>query len=289
MGFDATALWVIGIGASMLFAGLYVGYLFRGRDAQAREAQLQSEIGGVRDSFDEHKRRVTKHFERSSDLFRDLTRHYAALYTHLSQGARDFCKGTSPSLGVELQMLLSEGEVGAGGHGHVANDYGLGARVAAPPPGAPPPGPSQYSFSATRTEHQASPSSGPGNVPTGAPTGDLEAGVAESSESMPASDAGAGEATAVVDEAPATAKRSRSDEGIGDWLARLDTQEREEEAAQAPSFDSGYELPPQAGGQESHPGRGEYSDIVASGSEPAPRPGTERSVNVARGAASAAA
>lgn len=235
MGFDATLIWLLVVGAGMLLTGLFVGYTLRGRDAQAREAQLQSEIGSVRDSFDEHKRRVTKHFERSSDLFRDLTRHYAALYTHLSQGARDFCKGSSPSLGVELRMLLSDGEVGADAEAYAANDYRVGGHLPAAAPGAPPP--------PRHARHTLEASCVDARAPV----------VGEVAESVVA---------AVV--APEVAPTARSKpspkpgEGIGEWLARLDARVRDHEPEG--QFSSGYERsartepadPARASGSEAH-------------------------------------
>jgi len=238
MGFDATIIWIIAVGVAMLLAGLYLGYTLRGRDAIAREAQLQSEIGSVRDSFDEHKRRVTKHFERSSDLFRDLTRHYAALYTHLSQGARDFCKTTSPSLGAELRMLLADGEASAHADLHVANDYRSGAVAIGQPPGAPPPlhvrHTGETSLAASGKDPQWS--SARGGVQTGAISGEIATGEAPAA-AAPADDPTPVEVVSADEQPAARAKPARPNEGIGEWLARLDAREREQEQ----HFSSGYE------------------------------------------------
>ncbi len=107
-----TEIAVVGFGglALGLVLGLVAGFFYRGRNAREREDQLQSEVGEVKESFEAHKRKVTKHFERSSDLFRDLTRHYVSLYSHLSEGARDFCSDTSRAMRAELRALLEVGE-----------------------------------------------------------------------------------------------------------------------------------------------------------------------------------
>jgi uncharacterized membrane-anchored protein YhcB (DUF1043 family) len=53
---------------------------------------------------------ISKHFERTSELFRDLTRQYTALYSHLAEGARELCPDQRIPLGVGFgEPLLAAG------------------------------------------------------------------------------------------------------------------------------------------------------------------------------------
>ena len=49
---------------------------------------------------------MEKHFERTSELFRDLTEQYTALYAHLAEGARELCAEGGPALGRGLNDPL---------------------------------------------------------------------------------------------------------------------------------------------------------------------------------------
>lgn len=258
MGFDATILWLIVVGVAMLVAGLFAGYSLRGRDAQVREAKLQTELGSVRDSFDEHQRRVTKHFERSSDLFRDLTRHYAALYAHLSQGAKDFCRSSSPSLGAELRALLEQGELGMETSAHAANDFPVAGQPLGVPPGAPPPPSARHTLEAslrgTGADGQASgAAAGFGESPTRGERREAVAteGAAQGEEAPQVEVMSAGA------EQVAQAKPARSNEGIREWLARLDARERDEEQRFSSGYERSYRSEVEGSGRGSGAGRAE--------------------------------
>lgn len=98
----------IGIGLAGLALGLLLGLALRRpeRTLRARVAELELELQDARRIHDEHRARVEKHFERTSDLFRDLTDHYAALYSHLAEGARQLCPEGGPALGRGLDDPL---------------------------------------------------------------------------------------------------------------------------------------------------------------------------------------
>ncbi|MCP4003951.1 MAG: YhcB family protein [bacterium] len=73
--------------------GLGAGTMFRKSDKKLRAhaEQLESELDVTREQLNSHKAEVSKHFEQTSGLFRDLTQQYTALYSHLAEGARELC------------------------------------------------------------------------------------------------------------------------------------------------------------------------------------------------------
>jgi hypothetical protein len=70
-----------------------------GGAAREREEQLGIELDEAREELEAQRAEIAKHFEETSDLFRDLTEQYTRLYAHLSEGAREFCPGEVTALG----------------------------------------------------------------------------------------------------------------------------------------------------------------------------------------------
>ena len=97
---DAVIRLLVGVGVIALLVGAPLGYWVasrRGSGAariQAREEALEAE----RELGQAYRASVSKHFDGTSDLFRDLTRQYATLYAHLAEGARDLSEDV-PELG----------------------------------------------------------------------------------------------------------------------------------------------------------------------------------------------
>ena len=82
-----------------------------GRDLGTVRTQLagaEDALRGARQALEEQRAAVSKHFERTSDLFRELTRQYTALYSHLAEGARDLCPDQRIPLGVGFSEPLIE-------------------------------------------------------------------------------------------------------------------------------------------------------------------------------------
>ena len=71
-------------------------------------AELERDLETARSEFHGYRDRVEKHFGQTSDLFRDLTARYTALYTHLAEGARDLCPERVPELGRGFEGALLE-------------------------------------------------------------------------------------------------------------------------------------------------------------------------------------
>jgi len=100
---------LIGVGLFGLGVGLGL-WLRRGdRAAHQRVEELELELLRARGRLEEHRDQVVKHFEQTSDLFRDLTEDYTALYAHLAQGARDLCPDQVPGIGRGFAGPLLEG------------------------------------------------------------------------------------------------------------------------------------------------------------------------------------
>ena len=89
------------VAAALFAGGVVVGLLWpraRGRD-RARIAELEAEVQSERASGAEYREAVGKHFDQTSDLFRDLTHQYTTLYAHLAEGSRELCPDRSTGLG----------------------------------------------------------------------------------------------------------------------------------------------------------------------------------------------
>ena len=98
----AVALMILGLG---LVAGLGVQRQ-RNRALRARVAELEGNLEMARSELHGYRDRVEKHFGQTSDLFRDLTLQYTALYAHLAEGARDLCLERVPELGRGFEAAL---------------------------------------------------------------------------------------------------------------------------------------------------------------------------------------
>jgi uncharacterized membrane-anchored protein YhcB (DUF1043 family) len=118
--------------AGTFLVGLGLGiFLRRGSgEVRARAERLEDELSELTAAFertrgeletaeeqarDAHrqlaaeKNAVAKHFEQTSDLFRDLTRQYTSLYAHLAEGARELCPDSMIPIGVGFESPLLAG------------------------------------------------------------------------------------------------------------------------------------------------------------------------------------
>lgn len=83
--------------AAGLAAGAWLSRADRG--VRQRVVELEAECERLAARLQSERDAVAKHFDRTSDLFRDLTRDYTALYAHLAEGARDLCPDRVPEIG----------------------------------------------------------------------------------------------------------------------------------------------------------------------------------------------
>ena len=101
MFFDEAAGIQLVIAFGLLVGGLAAGLVLGrgGSRARARIRELELEVRQAREEQAAYRDQVGKHFSGTSDLFRDLTHQYTALYAHLAEGARDLCPDQVPALG----------------------------------------------------------------------------------------------------------------------------------------------------------------------------------------------
>lgn len=104
-------LWFLGGALSGALLTLWA--VRRGeRTAQDRLGELEIELAKVRSELEARGAQIASHFERTSDLFRDLTQRYTQLYAHLADGARQFCPDDLPAIAQGLEGLLPGGGSG---------------------------------------------------------------------------------------------------------------------------------------------------------------------------------
>jgi uncharacterized membrane-anchored protein YhcB (DUF1043 family) len=101
MFFDTGTGLQLAVAFGLLIGGLAAGLALGrgGSRARARIRELELEVRVEREEHAAYRDGVAKHFAGTSDLFRDLTHQYTALYAHLAEGARDLCPDRVPALG----------------------------------------------------------------------------------------------------------------------------------------------------------------------------------------------
>ncbi len=107
----------IAVACGIFVAGIVVG-LFASRfgpGVRGRVRRLEHELSEEREASRRYGQTVAEHFERTSDLFRELTHKYTALYTHLAKGARNLCADRAPTIGSAFEHagLLAAENAGA--------------------------------------------------------------------------------------------------------------------------------------------------------------------------------
>ena len=103
MSIDPSTLeFDVWVALALIFAaGLGLGVWLRRPNAKTRGriASLETELLDARAQLESQRAGVAKHFERTGELFRDLTGQYTALYAHLAEGARELCPDPNELLG----------------------------------------------------------------------------------------------------------------------------------------------------------------------------------------------
>jgi uncharacterized membrane-anchored protein YhcB (DUF1043 family) len=112
---NPTLVVLLCFAVGIVVGGLIASWLVRrnGRAAEDRAAQLEVELSETRSELEAQAERISSHFARTSDLFRDLTERYTVLYAHLADGARHFCAGEAPPIARGFDGPMVSGGVGA--------------------------------------------------------------------------------------------------------------------------------------------------------------------------------
>ena len=114
---EPNSLIIAALSAGILIGALLVHLLHRRSSGVNRDRaeQLALEVEETRMELESNRDDVSRHFEQTSELFRDLTQQYSRLYSHLAEGAREFSSGGISELGrgFENPLLGEEGGTGA--------------------------------------------------------------------------------------------------------------------------------------------------------------------------------
>jgi len=95
MDWFTAAAFVLGVAA-----GALTMYLLRRRfnDTQA----LRGKLSELQAELENYRAQVDEHFERTADLFQEVTQKYRSLHDHLAQGATGLTRGSKRLTSVEL-------------------------------------------------------------------------------------------------------------------------------------------------------------------------------------------
>ncbi len=124
-------IWEIAVGGTLFIAGFLLAFFTVGADrrTRARVRALETDLLQERERRASYEDAVAKHFDRTSDLFREMTHQYSSLYAHLAEGARELCAERLPALGTGF----GAGVLQAGGAGEVDNPERAGPPLEATP------------------------------------------------------------------------------------------------------------------------------------------------------------
>jgi uncharacterized membrane-anchored protein YhcB (DUF1043 family) len=102
---ELTMAAVPGAGLMLFAGGVATGLLFAmfvlpgGREAK----RLAAELEALKTEHERYKGEVTGHFQKTSELFADMTQSYKAVYDHLAGGARELCDAPDPGRAVAFR------------------------------------------------------------------------------------------------------------------------------------------------------------------------------------------
>jgi hypothetical protein len=106
---ETSTLWVVGILGLLLGIGLgsIVTYALASRNNRTRK--LQRELHQLTEHFTDYRDQVSQHFMHTSDLVKEMTRSYRAVYEHLATGAHHLCTDETepPTLDHKTQEPLA--------------------------------------------------------------------------------------------------------------------------------------------------------------------------------------
>jgi len=129
-------LLLVVVGVLLVGGGFLIG-LALGRSsnkAERRVRELEGELETARAEHAGYRAEVSAHFGRSSELFRDMTAQYRAVYEHLADGARTLCPDKTdvlPAGGPEALLLGAAGAASGTAAASVATTAAATAAIAA--------------------------------------------------------------------------------------------------------------------------------------------------------------
>lgn len=80
--------------------GFLIAYLVMPRSGRIKE--LEDELSSARASLDEYRGKVSQHFQKTAELFEDMTERYRAVYQHMANSAQQLCEEHPPALQLDI-------------------------------------------------------------------------------------------------------------------------------------------------------------------------------------------
>ena len=100
--------WIIGLIAFMLGTGVGVAIHRMLGSEEVRSRKLENEMDQLQHDFDIYKETVGKHFDKTSELFNNLTEDYVKVYRHLSEGASKLTEEEQPAPQLSQKSQLNQ-------------------------------------------------------------------------------------------------------------------------------------------------------------------------------------
>lgn len=83
-----------------LGAGFLIAYLVIPRSGRIQA--LERDLRAVQSSHAEYRGKVNQHFQKTAELFEEMTGRYRAVYQHMANGAQVLCEERPPALELEI-------------------------------------------------------------------------------------------------------------------------------------------------------------------------------------------
>ena len=96
--------WNWGISIITFAFGLGFGFLIAYLTIKhsGRIKELEQELDKVHTEHDQYRGKVSQHFEKTAELFEDMTERYRAVYKHMASSAQDLCEERPPALQLDI-------------------------------------------------------------------------------------------------------------------------------------------------------------------------------------------
>ena len=106
---QTSSIWIVGILALLLGAALGSIVTHTVLTRNSRTHKLQRELNQLNERFTDYRDQVSQHFMHTSDLVKEMTRSYRAVYEHLATGAYHLCadEPESTALGHQTQEQIA--------------------------------------------------------------------------------------------------------------------------------------------------------------------------------------
>ena len=96
--------WNWGISIITFAFGLGFGFLIAYLTIKhsGRIKELEAELNKTNSEHAQYRGKVSQHFEKTAELFEDMTERYRAVYKHMASSAQDLCEERPPALQLEI-------------------------------------------------------------------------------------------------------------------------------------------------------------------------------------------